>query len=57
MDGHLYFKRTLIYADYCPSAHEAEIAEGAFETGTNSGTNLSETESTSEHPTWVEQAR
>jgi len=47
--GHRDFKTTLIYADYCPSAHETEMVERAFEAGTNSGTNLSETRPNSEH--------
>jgi hypothetical protein len=41
--GHRDFKTTLIDADYCPSAHETEMVECAFEAGTNSSTNLSET--------------
>jgi integrase len=45
--GHRDFKTTLIYADYCPSGQEAEMVERAFAAGTNSGTNLSETEGTS----------
>ena len=45
--GHRDFKTTLIYADYAPSAHEGEMVEAAF-AGTNSGTNLSETETTSD---------
>ena len=28
--GHRDFKTTLIYADYAPSAHEAEMVERAF---------------------------
>jgi integrase len=40
--GHRDFKTTLRYADYAPSAHEAEQVSRAFaEAGTNSGTNLS----------------
>jgi integrase len=46
--GHRDFATTLIYADYSPSAHEAEWAERAF--GHNSGHKLSETESNSEQP-------
>jgi integrase len=38
--GHRDFKTTLIYADYAPSEHEAQMAERAFSVGTN----LSETE-------------
>jgi site-specific recombinase XerD len=30
MLGHRDFKTTLIYADYTPSAHEAEWVEAAF---------------------------
>jgi len=44
--GHRDFATTLIYADYSPSAHEAEWAERAFAAGHNSGHNLSETQST-----------
>jgi integrase len=42
--GHRDFKTTLIYADYAPSANEAEIVNGAFAPGlsTNLSTNLSE---------------
>jgi len=48
--GHRDFATTLIYADYAPSAHEATWAEAAFAPrGTVSGTELSETESNSEH--------
>ena len=47
--GHRDFKTTLLYADYAPSAHEAELVNRAFaEAGTNSGTNLSATEDNSE---------
>jgi hypothetical protein len=28
--GHRDFKTTLIYADYAPSAHEADLVEQAF---------------------------
>ncbi|MGI8594033.1 MAG: tyrosine-type recombinase/integrase [Solirubrobacteraceae bacterium] len=45
--GHRDFKTTLIYADYAPSASEAVLIEAAFGAGTNSGTNLSETEGNS----------
>lgn len=43
-------KAPLIYADYAPSTHEAEMVARAFArgAGTNSGTNLSESESNSE---------
>jgi integrase len=47
--GHRDFATTLIYADYAPSAHEAEWAERAFAVaGHNSGHKLSETESNSD---------
>jgi integrase len=36
--GHRDFATTLIYADYSPSAHEAEWAEAAFATGSDSTT-------------------
>jgi integrase len=50
--GHRDFATTLIYADYSPSAHEAEWAEAAFAgSGTDSGTEQSETERHSETPT------
>jgi integrase len=39
--GHADFKTTLIYADYAPSAGEADLIERAFAAGTNPGTNLS----------------
>jgi integrase len=49
--GHRDFATTLIYADYAPSAHEAEWAEAAFASrGTVRGTELSETERNREHP-------
>lgn len=44
--GHRDFATTLIYADYSPSAHEAEWAEAAF-ASTNPSTKLSETEANS----------
>ena len=40
--GHRDFKTTLIYADYRPSAHEAEFVERAFGRNANPGANLSE---------------
>lgn len=46
--GHRDFKTTTIYADYAPSTGEAELVERAFAAGTNSGTNLSASESNSE---------
>jgi hypothetical protein len=33
MMGHRDFKTTMIYADYAPSAHEAEWVEAAFRSG------------------------
>jgi integrase len=45
--GHRDFATTLIYADYSPSAHEAEWAEAAF-ASTNPSTKPSETEDNSE---------
>ena len=46
--GHRDFATTLIYADYSPSAHEAEWAEAAFAPSTNPSTKPSETHSTSD---------
>ena len=47
--GHRDFKTTLIYADYAPSAHEAEWVERAFaRRAPIRVTKLSETESNSE---------
>ncbi len=50
--GHRDFKTTLIYADYQPSAQEADLAERAFAVGPNLGPdlgpNLSESGSNSE---------
>jgi integrase len=37
--GHRDFKTTLIYADYAPGAHEADMIEAAF-AGTNPSTNV-----------------
>jgi integrase len=50
--GHRDFKTTLIYADYAPSAQEAEMVARAFDrkAGPNSGPKLSETESNSGAP-------
>ena len=43
--GHRDFATTLIYADYAPSAHEADLVDAAFSSlGPNLGPNLSETE-------------
>ena len=41
--GHRDFKTTLIYADYQPSAGEAELVERAFGQGAKRGAKLSET--------------
>jgi len=47
--GHRDFKTTLIYADYMPGAHEADLVDAAFAgLGPNSGPNLSGSESNSE---------
>jgi len=46
--GHKDFATTLIYADYAPSAHEADLVDSAFARGTNPGTNLSKSELTSD---------
>jgi hypothetical protein len=48
--GHRDFATTLIYADYAPSAHEAEWAEAAFSEGTVQGTELSESDSNTAAP-------
>jgi hypothetical protein len=40
--GHCDFKTTLIYADYQPSAHEAELVQRAFARRSNLRSNLSE---------------
>ncbi|MGH2918599.1 MAG: tyrosine-type recombinase/integrase [Solirubrobacteraceae bacterium] len=47
--GHRDFKTTLIYADYMPGAHEADLVDAAFapRLGPNLGPNLSETEGNS----------
>lgn len=47
--GHRDFKTTPIYADYAPSANEAEVVNAAFAAGvsTNLSTNLSESGSSS----------
>jgi hypothetical protein len=39
--GHRDFKTTLIYADYQPSAGEAELVERAFGRGAKQGAKLS----------------
>jgi hypothetical protein len=42
--GHREFKTTLIYADYLPAAHEADLVDRAFAgRGPNWGPNLSKT--------------
>jgi hypothetical protein len=45
--GHASISTTEIYADYSPSAHEAEWVNQAFGEGNDGGNELSETESTS----------
>jgi integrase len=46
--GHRDFKTTLVYADYAPSAHEADFVERAFaDSGFQQGSNLSKTQPTS----------
>jgi integrase len=45
--GHRDFKTTLIYADYQPSAGEADLVERAFGQGAKRGAKLSESASTS----------
>ena len=52
--GHADAKTTQIYAHYAPSEHEVEMVNAAFDqrprsTGSNSGSNLSESEPQSEH--------
>jgi integrase len=54
--GHRDFKTTLIYADYAPSEHEAEMVERALARGANRGANVSESEATSQHPKALDQA-
>jgi integrase len=44
--GHRDLATTQIYADYAPSAREAEMVAAAFGRGTNRGTNLSEPQRT-----------
>jgi integrase len=48
--GHRDFKTTLIYADYQPSAHEAELVQRALAQRSNLRSNLSETARTSADP-------
>jgi len=42
--GHRDFKTTLIYADYMPGQHEAELVDAAFGQGSIEGSKLSEPE-------------
>jgi integrase len=49
--GHRDLATTQRYADYSPSAHEAEMVAAAFDRGSNPGTNLSEPDLTSDDPT------
>ena len=42
--GHRDLATTQIYADYAPSAHEAEMVAAAFARGSNRGSNLSGTQ-------------
>jgi integrase len=46
--GHRDLATTQIYADYAPSAHEAEMVAAAFARGSNRGSNLSESQPISE---------
>jgi integrase len=46
--GHRDLATTQIYADYAPSAHEAEMVAAAFARGSNRGSNLSGSRLTSE---------
>jgi integrase len=46
--GHRDLATTQIYADYSPSGAEGELIARAFARGTNAGTNLSESERTSD---------
>ena len=48
--GHRDFKTTLIYADYQPSAREAELVEQAFGQGANQGAKVSESRDIPDHP-------
>lgn len=50
------FKTTLIYADYQPSAGEAELVEHAFGQGAKRGAKLSESEGNSGDPKPLQQA-
>ena len=42
--GHRDFKTTLIYADYAPGQHEAELVDAAFGRGSIEGSKLSKPE-------------
>jgi integrase len=59
--GHADAKTTQIYAHYAPSEHEVAVVNDAFSadrgTGSNSGSNLRETESTSGDLKPLEQAK
>ena len=46
--GHRDLATTQIYADYAPSAHEAEMVAAAFARGSNRGSNLSASQLVSE---------
>src|SRR5207253_3256229 len=48
MMGHADYKTTLIYAAYAPAAHEAALIDRAFARGSVRGSNLSESDMTSE---------
>jgi integrase len=48
--GHRDITTTQRYADYAPSAREADMVAAAFARGTNRGTKLSEPDVTSDHP-------
>ena len=54
--GHRDFKTTLIYADYQPSAGEAELVERAFGQGAKQGAKLSESGGSSDEATPHQQA-
>jgi integrase len=54
--GHRDFKTTLIYADYQPSAGEAELVERAFGQGAKRGAKLSESGGASEEANPLQQA-
>lgn len=46
--GHRDLATTQIYADYAPSGSEGQMVARAFARGSNSGSNLSESEGTSD---------